>query len=70
MSTQAEDKQQQNEAVRRIVGIAALRRLRKMVDADAAQTAENHTRARRLLVVVLMIAVVTLGFLLRGAIFG
>ncbi len=56
-------------AVRHIVGIAALRRLRKLVDEDAAQTQRNHAKARLLLPLILISAAAGLGFLLRSLIF-
>ena len=59
---------QQQEAVRRVVGIAALRKLRHMVDADQAQTAANAARSRRLLTLILIVAALGLGFLLRDVI--
>ena len=59
---------QQQEAVRRVVGIAALRKLRRMVDADQAQTAVNAARSRRLLTLILIVAALGLGFLLRDVI--
>jgi hypothetical protein len=70
MNTQTQDGQTQSAAVRRVVGIAALHRLRQMVDADAAQMSRNRTRARRLLSIALLIVVLGLGFLLRNVIFG
>ena len=59
---------QQQEAVRRVVGIAALRKLHRMVDADQAQTAVNAARSRRLLTLILILAALGLGFLLRDVI--
>lgn len=64
-----DDRQQhQEEAVRRVVGIAALRKLRRMVDADHAQTAANAAHGRRLLTLILIAAALGLGFLLRDLI--
>ncbi|HWU85541.1 MAG TPA: hypothetical protein VN028_09395 [Rhodocyclaceae bacterium] len=57
-------------AVRRTVGIAALRQLRRMVDAEQADAAARKRRARILLIVILACAVATLGFLLRRSILG
>lgn len=45
-------------AVRRVVGRAALQRLRGLVDADAAQEAANARWARRLSYALLALAVV------------
>lgn len=55
----------QEAAVRRTVGIAALRRLRRMVDEDQSQRVANHARARVLLTVIVLAAAVGLGFFLR-----
>lgn len=57
-------------AVRRTVGIAALRQLRRMVDAEQADAVARKRRARVLLIVILACAVATLGFLLRRSILG
>ncbi|MDK9724200.1 MAG: hypothetical protein OEL88_04870 [Sterolibacteriaceae bacterium MAG5] len=54
-----------DEAVRRTVGIAALRRLRRMVDAEAAADAASARWARRLswiLAVAAVLAVAWIGF--------
>lgn len=66
---QNEHDKEQEAAVRRVVGIAALRRLRKMADADRADTEARARRARALLTAILIIAAAGLGFLLRRAIF-
>ena len=66
----AHDKQNQEAAVRRVVGIATLRKLRRMVDDDHAQTAARQTRSRILLTGILIAATLGLGFLLRNSIFG
>lgn len=68
-AAEQQDTEQQEAAVRRVVGIAALRRLRKLVDEDAAQTQRNHARARLLLPLILIGAAVGIGFLLRSLIF-
>lgn len=70
MSLNDETKQHQEEAVRRVVGIAALRKLRRMVDEDHAQTAANRVLGRKLLTAILIIAALGLGFLLKNSIFG
>lgn len=57
-------------AVRRTVGIAALRQLRRMVDAEQADAAARKRRARALLIVIVALAAATLGFLLRRSVFG
>lgn len=55
MDRSAERKQQVDAAVRRTVGIAALRRLRGMADADAAATARRQRLGRILLTAILAI---------------
>lgn len=70
MSLNDETKQHQEEAVRRVVGIAALRKLRRMVDEDHAQTTANRVLGRKLLTAILIIAALGLGFLLKNSIFG
>ena len=70
MTPHADEDQHREAAVRRVVGIAALRKLRRMVDADAAQTASNRARARLVLTIILIAAALGLGFLLRNSIFG
>ena len=64
MSTE-DIQQKQAAAVRRVVGVAALRRLRTLVDADQAQTHRNASQARLLLIIILIAAAAGLGFLLR-----
>ncbi len=49
-------------AVRRTVGIAALRRLRRIVDADNALEAEKALWARRLSILCLLAAVLALAW--------
>ena len=51
-------------AVRRTVGIAALRRLRRMVDADNALEAEKALWGRRLTIFFLLAAVLALAWIL------
>ena len=52
--------------VRRCVGVDALRRLRRLVDADRAQEASNERLARRLVLAIGVAAGLTfLFFLLR-----
>ena len=51
-------------AVRRTVGIAALRRLRRMVDADNALEAEKTRWARRLSILLLLAAALALAWIL------
>lgn len=51
-------------AVRRTVGIAALRRLRRIVDADNALEAEKSLWARRLSILFLLAAVLALAWML------
>ncbi len=51
-------------AVRRTVGIAALRRLRRIVDADNALEAEKTRWARRLSILFLLAAVPALAWIL------
>jgi hypothetical protein len=63
-------RKEQEAAVRRVVGIAALRRLRKMADADKVDAEAKKRRAHILLTAILIIAAVGLGFLLQHAIFG
>jgi hypothetical protein len=53
-----------------VVGIAALRKLRHMVDKDIAQTETNRARGRILLIGILIAAALGLGFLLRNSLFG
>ena len=50
-------------AVRRTVGIAALRRLRRMVDADSALEAEKTRWARRLSIFFVVVAVFVLAWI-------
>lgn len=69
MGAPSDDKQRQNEAVRRVVGIAALRKLRRMVDEDSAQTAARQTRGRLFLAGILIATTLGLAFLLRDIIF-
>jgi hypothetical protein len=57
-------------AVRRTVGIAALRKLRRMADADTAEAQARARRARVLLAAIVIITALALGFLLRDVIFG
>ena len=49
-------------AVRRTVGIAALRRLRRIVDADTGLEAEKALWARRLSILFLLAAVLALAW--------
>ena len=49
-------------AVRRTVGIAALRRLRRLVDADSALEAEKALWARRLSILFLLAAALALAW--------
>lgn len=65
MAVPSRDKQHQEEAVRRVVGIAALRKLHRLVAADAAQTAADRARGRKLLIAILLAAALGLIFLLR-----
>ena len=51
-------------AVRRTVGIAALRRIRRIVDADDALEADKRRWARRLGVLFLLAAVLALAWML------
>jgi hypothetical protein len=69
MNPQADDKQRQDEAVRRVVGIATLRKLHRMVDADAEQSAAQRARSRKLLAAILIVVALGLGFLLRDTLF-
>ncbi len=50
-------------AVRRTVGIAALHRIRRIVDADNALEASKQKWARRLSVFLITIAVLTLAWI-------
>ena len=50
-------------AVRRTVGIAALRRLRRIVDADNALEADKNWWARRLSIFFVLVAVVVLAWI-------
>ena len=50
-------------AVRRTVGIAALRRLRRIVDADNALEAGKQRWARRLSILLILAAVVALAWI-------
>lgn len=50
-------------AVRRTVGIAALRRIRRIVDADNALEAEKARWARRLSLVLIVAAVLVLAWI-------
>jgi len=50
-------------AVRRTVGIAALRRLRRIVDADNALEADKARWARRLSIFFVLVAVVVLAWI-------
>ena len=70
MDPHADGEQHREEAVRRVVGIAALRKLRRMVDDDRAQTAANEALGRKLLTAILIVAALGLGFLLKNTIFG
>ncbi|HTJ96321.1 MAG TPA: hypothetical protein VL381_02550 [Rhodocyclaceae bacterium] len=63
------DQTGQSAAVRRVVGIAALRRLRRMVDEDQAHEAGKLTRARYVLIWILIAAAFGLIFVLRHIIF-
>jgi hypothetical protein len=69
MDTPNKDKLHQQEAVRRVVGIAALRKLHRMVAADAVQTAADRARGRRMLLAILLLAALGLTFLLRATLF-
>ena len=51
-------------AVRRTVGIAALRRIRRLVDADNAHEAAKQRWARRLGVLFMLAAVLALAWML------
>lgn len=51
-------------AVRRTVGIAALRRIRRLVDADNALEADKRRWARRLSVALLVAAALALAWML------
>lgn len=51
-------------AVRRTVGIAALRRIRRIVDADNALEADKRRWARRLAILFLLAAWLALGWML------
>ena len=51
-------------AVRRTVGIAALRRLRRMVDAENALEAGNALWARRLSIFLIVAAAVALAWIM------
>jgi len=62
------DRQAREEAVRRVVGLAALRKLRRMADEDHVQTVANRTLGRKLLVLILILAALGLAFLLKNAI--
>ena len=50
-------------AVRRSVGIAALRRIRRIVDADNALEAEKTRWARRLAIAFVLAALLVLGWM-------
>lgn len=50
-------------AVRRTVGIAALRRIRRIVDADNALEAEKTRWARRLAIALVLAALLVLGWM-------
>ena len=50
-------------AVRRTVGIAALRRLRRIVDADNALEADKNWWARRLSIFFVLVAVLVLAWI-------
>lgn len=67
---QKELKEEQEAVRRRVVGIATLRRLRKMAKAGRLDTEARKRRGRTLLTVVLIIVAIGLGFLLQHAIFG
>ena len=64
-----EDQSKQNDAVRRVVGIAAMRRLRRMVDDDQANEAGKLSRARYIVIWILIAAAFGLVFVLRHVIF-
>lgn len=51
-------------AVRRTVGVAALRRIRRIVDADYALEADKRRWARRLAMLFLLAAVLALAWML------
>ena len=51
-------------AVRRTVGIAALRRIRRIVDADNALEASKQSWARRLAIFLALAAILALGWML------
>lgn len=51
-------------AVRRTVGIAALRRIRRIVDADTALEAGKQRWARRLAIALVLAAVLVLAWML------
>jgi len=51
-------------AVRRTVGIAALRRIRRMVDADNALDADKQNWARRLSIFFILAAVLVLAWIM------
>jgi hypothetical protein len=50
-------------AVRRTVGIAALRRLRRLVDAEQVLESDNRRWARRLSITLIVAAVLALAWL-------
>jgi hypothetical protein len=50
-------------AVRRTVGIAAMRRLRRIVDADNAQEASNARWVRRLSIFFILAAILALAWI-------
>ncbi len=50
-------------AVRRTVGVAALRRIRRIVDADNALEAEKTRWARRLTLAFVLLALLVLGWM-------
>jgi len=70
MDSRSNNQQRQEEAVRRVVGVSALRQLRRMVDEDHAQSAANRALGRKLLTAILIIAALGLAFLLKNAIPG
>ncbi len=51
-------------AVRRTVGIAALRRIGRIVDADNAQEADKRRWAKRLAILFALAALLALGWML------
>lgn len=51
-------------AVRRSVGIATLRRLRRMVDAEQALEADKQRWARRLSIMFLLVAALALAWIM------